>query len=260
MEDEEPEEEIVPTEEKTFPVEETIELCNESGTSGSDIEVQAKVFQEHDEEWENVASSRIEWAKRLRQNRTVDSESLLSLPVSDPVSCIKLDDFSLVNSQPVIYYEDVKTSVVTDYPQKVNISPEKNQEDTRAEMLQKPSTINGNWILPLLNFGLQPLLFLLLYAWSCVNGLIGPELLSSRSRKIHTVCKKRRVSFKVLFRFKNVERSLKDPSFPRKPIRLTLKMDGCLGDSGASEDDEDGSQSLQQTSHFHQRVPWCFGV
>ena len=58
--------------------------------------------------------------------------------------------------------------------------------------------------------------------------------------------KKRRVSFNVLFRFKNVEGSLKDATIPRKSIRSTLKMDGCLGDSGASEDDEDASQSLQK--------------
>ena len=245
MEDEEFEEEIVPTEETILPVEETIELCTESRSSGSDFEVQVKVLLEHDEEWENVASSRIEWARRLRQNRTVDSESLLSHPVSDSVSCIKLNGFSLVNSQPVVYYEDVKTSVVTNYPQKVNISQEKNQEDTRAEVLQKPNAINGNWIVPLLNFGLH-LLFLLLYAWSCVTGLIEPELLSSRSRKSPAVRKKRRVSFNVLFRFKNVEGGLNDPSIPRKLIRSTLKMDGCLGDSGASEDDEDASQSLQK--------------
>ena len=91
MEDEEFEEEIVPTEETILPVEETIELCTESRSSGSDFEVQVKVLQEHDEEWENVASSRIEWARRLRQNRTVDSESLLSHPVSDSVRCIKLN-------------------------------------------------------------------------------------------------------------------------------------------------------------------------
>ena len=69
--------------------------------------------------------------------------------------------------------------------------------------------------------------------------------------------KKRRVSFNVLFRFKNVEGSLKDATIPRKSIRSTLKMDGCLGDSGASEDDEDASQSLQQTSPFHQLLFWC---
>jgi len=156
MEDEEPEDDCLPTEVNILPVEEKTTFCDAPMLCRPDFRVSPHVFQEHDEEWETVASSRTEWANRLRKLRSVPKDYKLGRLVN------RVQTLPVDVTPGLVLSCDLKSQEVVCCEQTTPLSCE--QENVHLEEPQEPMTTPKKWFTSRLQ-GFWPLFMLLFHGW-----------------------------------------------------------------------------------------------